>query len=333
VNGASVIKDVYKLPRLFVDVEHLRVGGDPVILDNDSSHYIANVMRLKAGYFFRIFNGRSGEYLCELTSVDKPKSRSTPMSVSVSITRQLRSLPFAATTVGGGNNGDIDIGSNVYANTKEPSSSSTSFCSSSSSFPCVLYFAPIKKTRLKTMFEKATELGVDRFVPVTTQNTNEPFEALGKLDRTLIESAEQSERLTVPILEPVAVTLDALLREMRSSSTSSGSSSSIQKQHPQVLYVCRERGVNDVPLLSALLEELQQQQQQQQQVVQPSFGLLVGPEGGFTAKEFEEMAQYPFVRFASLGPTVLRAETAAIAALSCVSAAMEHVRYEREKKA
>jgi 16S rRNA (uracil1498-N3)-methyltransferase len=49
-------------------------------------------------------------------------------------------------------------------------------------------------------------------------------------------------------------------------------------------------------------------------------GFLVGPEGGFSAKEFEMLGSLPFVRFVSLGSTVLRAETAAIAALGCWAA-------------
>jgi len=173
-----------------------------------------------------------------------------------------------------------------------------------------LFFAPIKKQRVKLLLEKATELGVSRLSPVITQNTNEKWAAAadddedgGSFGRILVESAEQCERLSVPILA-APTPLSSLL-------------SSFPQSHPPQthLLVCRERCADATPLLSSLggaagggVAAL------------PPVCLLVGPEGGFTDNELRDMASRPFVRFVSLGENVLRAETAALAALAITTA-------------
>jgi len=167
-----------------------------------------------------------------------------------------------------------------------------------------LYFAPLKKQRVKLLLEKATELGVDHLFPVQTQNTNERWATGGEeaagLARVLVESAEQCERLSVPSLEKITSLADLL--------------QAFPTSHPQSrLLVCRERSPESPPLLGAALEV---------SVANPAAArcLLVGPEGGFTAEELQTLAKLDFVRFVSLGESVLRAETAAIAALAVLGA-------------
>ena len=112
--------------------------------------------------------------------------------------------------------------------------------------PYTLYFSPIKKPRLKFMFEKVTELGVADMVPVITQNTNAVYEdRRDSLERFIVESVEQSERLTVPRLHRT-ISLASLLNTWNVGvGTGTGS--------PDQLLVCRERSPDCPSLLSLLL--------------------------------------------------------------------------------
>jgi len=260
----------HKLPRLHVDHQVLSLGKD-VQLDEESSHYLLTVMRMRVGSSFRVFNGRDGEFGATLSGSSGSGKRERKQLASVNIAEQLRS--------------------------PHPSSSKAA--------PVHLYFAPLKKQRVKLLLEKATELGVDRLFPVQTQNTNERWatgeEAAG-LARVLVESAEQCERLSVPALDKITSLAD-LLQAFPAS------------QPESRLLVCRERSPESPSLLGALQEVVASPA--------PARCLLVGPEGGFTAEELQTLARLDFVRFVSLGDSVLRAETAAIAALAVLGVA-EH---------
>lgn len=158
-----------------------------------------------------------------------------------------------------------------------------------------LVFAPIKRTRIDALVEKAVELGVARLVPVWTENTMIARVNDDRLRAHTIEAAEQCERLDVPeLLE--AMTLDAVLSTWPPA---------------RRLWVMAETGVAR-PIAEAMLAERGQ----------PCEGdaLLTGPEGGFTDGELRRLAAYPFARLVGLGPRILRAETAALAALSCFQA-------------
>ncbi len=155
-----------------------------------------------------------------------------------------------------------------------------------------LLFAPIKRTQTDLIVQKATELGVSRLLPVITARTQSERVNLDRLRKIAIEAAEQCERLTVPaIAEPVK--LSAALDEWKSS---------------RRLWVCAEAGPA-VPLAEALQKE------------SPEAGaLLIGPEGGFDPDELAFLAGLPFSRAVSLGPRILKAETAAMAALAIFQA-------------
>lgn len=150
-----------------------------------------------------------------------------------------------------------------------------------------LAFAPLKKTRTDLVVEKATELGASAFWPVFTRHTNAERINLERMRAIAVEAAEQCERLSVPAVhEPCA--LDALLT---------------QWPPQRRLFVLDETGAGR-PLAEVL----------------PAFtsqpcGFLVGPEGGFAQSELDVLAQVPFVTRLGLGPRILRAETAALAAL------------------
>lgn len=104
------------------------------------------------------------------------------------------------------------------------------------------------------------------------------------------------------------------------------------EQLPAVIFVCKERAADAPPLLDALAQFALERERRQQRLANAgndnssyssdiiSSAIFVGPEGGFAPEEIDAMAACSFVRFVSLGPTVLRAETAAMYALSCWSA-------------
>ena len=147
-----------------------------------------------------------------------------------------------------------------------------------------LVFAPIKKGRIDWLVEKATELGAARLMPVLTQRTIVDRVNLERLRWHAIEAAEQCERTALPELaEPQK--LSALLKSWPSDRT---------------LFFADEEGGE--PLAS---------------VAAPGpAAILIGPEGGFTSDERETIRAMPQAKAVSLGPRILRAETAALAALS-----------------
>ncbi len=150
-----------------------------------------------------------------------------------------------------------------------------------------LAFAPVKKTGTDFIVEKATELGASRLLPVFTRNTATGRVNADRLRANAREAAEQCGRLTVPeVAEPVG--LDALLSNW---------------PQDRRLLVADETGAG-APIAQALSEGAAQ-------------GLLIGPEGGFHPKELDALGELPFVVRVGLGPRILRAETAAAAALAC----------------
>ena len=146
-----------------------------------------------------------------------------------------------------------------------------------------LAFAPVKRAQTDWLVEKATELGVARLFPVTTRRTIVERVKLERLHAIAIEAAEQCNRTTVPTIdEPQS--LDALL-EMHSGRT---------------LYFADEGG--GAPAAEAFKPG-------------PAT-ILTGPEGGFTDEERAAIRAQPDATAISLGPRILRAETAALAAVT-----------------
>jgi len=157
-----------------------------------------------------------------------------------------------------------------------------------------LAFAPLKRARIDYLVEKASELGVSRLVPTLTERTQVERLNLDRLRAHARAAAEQSERLTVPIvLEPVP--LSGLLA---------------QWPRGRRLLACVETGA--APAIADRLAG-----------AEPGlWAVLVGPEGGFSDKELDGLVKLPFVCAVSLGPRVLRADTAAMAALSVLQACL-----------
>jgi 16S rRNA (uracil1498-N3)-methyltransferase len=162
-----------------------------------------------------------------------------------------------------------------------------------------LCFAPLKKDAVDFLIEKGTELGVSRFQPVLTAHTASSRINQSRLSAVAIEAAEQCERLTVPeVLE--SISLEALRTGWS------------RERH---LLVCAEGG-EAAPIASALNALTSDVRSSNR------FAVLIGPEGGFQDDELDRLKKLPFVTAVGLGPRILRAETAALAALATFQAVL-----------
>lgn len=150
-----------------------------------------------------------------------------------------------------------------------------------------LAFAPLKRDATDLVTQKATELGAAALLPVLTRRTSAARVNLDRLAAIATEAAEQCERLTVPRIA-APQTLPALL-----SAWPAG----------RPLFAAIERAT--APPLAPW---------------RAPCGLLIGPEGGFAPEELDELDRHALVKPASLGPRILRAETAAIVGLALLQA-------------
>ena len=156
-----------------------------------------------------------------------------------------------------------------------------------------LLISVVKKSALEFAVEKATELGARRVRLVVTHRTQTQHVRMDRLDAIAIEAAEQTGRLDVPMID-APVKLAALLDDW---------------DPARRLMFCDETG--GAPALSALT------------AAGPGpWAVLIGPEGGFAPEERERLRGLPFTTAVSLGPRILRADTAAIAALTLWQAAV-----------
>lgn len=148
-----------------------------------------------------------------------------------------------------------------------------------------LMFAPIKKARTDFIVEKAVEMGVKRILPVQTEFTNAGRIQRDRLQAHAIEAAEQCGATFVPHVEEMQ-RLDRLMAKWT--------------RDRQILF-CDESYSGDAPNIPAL---------------NGPWVVLVGPEGGFSASERNRLASMDTAHAVSLGPRILRAETAVVAALA-----------------
>ncbi|HEY3916978.1 MAG TPA: 16S rRNA (uracil(1498)-N(3))-methyltransferase [Stellaceae bacterium] len=155
-----------------------------------------------------------------------------------------------------------------------------------------LVFAPLKRARIDYLVEKATELGASALLPVMTQHTMVERLNLDRLRAHAIEAAEQSERLTVPALHPPQ-SLTTLLSAWDAA---------------RRIMLCDESGT--APPAAVALQGQSAQ----------AWAVLIGPEGGFAETELDALRKLPFVSAVSLGPRILRADTAALAGLAVLQA-------------
>ena len=272
--------------------------GAEIAPNPEQTHYLLNVMRLKQGAELALFNGRNGEWSARLEAAGKRGCR-----LLVGHRTRAQEVPP-----------DLD-----------------------------LVVALVKRSRLETIVEKATELGVRRIRLVTTRRTNAERTRVDRLQAIATEAAEQTGRLDVPQVvgpEPLDRMLDAWDDRRR-------------------LMFCDEAGDDPaaewggasgraLPVLDHLLSPRATGGEDGRTAVrgasgrtEPSlsppppfrgppppqageekWGVLIGPEGGFDPAERARLRGLHFVTPVTLGPRILRADTAAIAALTLWQAAL-----------
>jgi 16S rRNA (uracil1498-N3)-methyltransferase len=155
-------------------------------------------------------------------------------------------------------------------------------------------FAPLKRSRLDYMVQKATELGAARLSPVLTRHTMAERVNLDRMRANVIEAAEQCGILSVPeVTDPMPIA--KALATFESTRT---------------LVFCDE----DAPVTSPI-DALAK-------VARGPVAVLIGPEGGFAPDERERLIAMPNVVRLALGPRIMRADTAAVAAMALVNAVL-----------
>lgn len=154
-------------------------------------------------------------------------------------------------------------------------------------------FAPLKHARLDYVVQKAVEMGAARLRPVVTRRTQTSRINLDRMRANAIEAAEQCGVLRVPDVEP-EVPFERLISQWPAD---------------RLLVFCDEDAEIADPLAALSAVRVG---------APPPVGVLIGPEGGFDAKERALALAVPRVVRLSLGPRILRADTAAVAALTLV---------------
>jgi 16S rRNA (uracil1498-N3)-methyltransferase len=153
-----------------------------------------------------------------------------------------------------------------------------------------LCFALVKQTPLINIIQKGTELGVATFQPIITERTNVKSINIDRLQRIATESAEQCCRLSIPKIQ----------------ATQSLSQVLTNWSQAKPLILCDESG--EAPPAMQVLDSL---------TPHTPLAIAIGPEGGFSESEFAILRKCPYAVPISMGPRILRADTAAIAALTC----------------
>lgn len=214
-----------------------------VTLKKEQTHYLRDVMRCDVGAKILLFDGVSGEYLSEITHIDRKKTR-----INILLKTKCLEIP-----------GDVWI-----------------------------IFCPLKKKRTDFLVEKCTELGVRKFLPILSHNTQTKRVSINRLKTQIIEAVEQCGGNFIP-------EMDALDRF--------------------------ERVLENFPKNRKIIfcDETLEYENIQKALNEPGLkrvGIFVGPEGGFSSNERKMVQKAGEAVRVSLGKRILRAETAAVSALA-----------------
>ncbi len=154
--------------------------------------------------------------------------------------------------------------------------------------PCHLYIPPLKKQAMHYAVEKATECGVTDIHLIQTDFTDKSFLSLEKMTKIALDATQQSGRFDVPHCHDL-VRFDALLNGFDTTQT--------------LLVAAEDQRAKAWPHVNG----------------DDQVHILIGPEGGFSSTEFDLLASKPYVKFVTLGKNILRAETAAVSALTAIN--------------
>ena len=161
-----------------------------------------------------------------------------------------------------------------------------------------LIFAPIKSYRMNITIQKATELGISRFIPILTEYTNQSKINFQNFELNMIEASEQSERLSIPTLDKT-IKFDDLVNNFPSD---------------RGLVFCDEGDDNLPNIYNALTKEAEKFKK---------WAVIIGPEGGFSEKERGSISSLSSCISVSLGKRVLRSDTATTAAIFSIQSVIE----------
>lgn len=159
-----------------------------------------------------------------------------------------------------------------------------------------LAFAPVKNVRIDFIASKATELGVRRFIPLITKRSVVDKINYQRFEANIKEAARQCQRVDIAEILPI--------RKLNNFLTS-------EDVKNKILILCDESGFGGKA--SEVLPKIKSVVKVDQEII-----LLIGPEGGFAKEEFEMMRSFSNLYSLSLGPRILRADTACISALTLV---------------
>ena len=161
-----------------------------------------------------------------------------------------------------------------------------------------LIFAPIKSYRMNITIQKATELGISRFIPILTEYTNQSKINFKNFELNMIEASEQSERLSIPTLEKT-IKLNDLVDNFPSD---------------RGLVFCDEGNENLPTIYNALINETKKYKK---------WSVIIGPEGGFSEKERTTISSLSSCISVSLGKRILRSDTTTTDAIFSIQSVIE----------
>jgi 16S rRNA (uracil1498-N3)-methyltransferase len=228
------------------------ISSDQIIInDRQQLHHLRNVLRLKTGEEIVVFDDKGREYSCIIEKL-------LPQKAVITIKAMNKITPFSKTYI-------------------------------------ALACAIPKKSKMDDIIDKLTQLGVDRIIPLVTERVivrlNEHKKTLRKIrwEKIALNSAEQSQRNILPIVEPI-------------------------KNIREVLSLAQEF---DLKLIPTLFGERRTLREVFSGTSAKSILVLIGPEGDFTDEEVGLAKKASFIPV-SLGDTVLRVETAALCVASFI---------------
>ncbi len=163
-----------------------------------------------------------------------------------------------------------------------------------------IVFAPVKRTAVELIIQKGTELGAAFFMPVFTERSNADRLRTDRLKSIACEAAEQCGRLSIPEVREIEKLPGALLRW----------------NHGRTLFYCDEAGDEPEEEWGGAKGRADPLQDVVRRRGAGPAALLIGPEGGFSPQERSWLRSLPYVAPATLGPRILRADTAAIVSLA-----------------
>jgi 16S rRNA (uracil1498-N3)-methyltransferase len=280
-------------PRLLID-DNLSTGA-ALALDEAQARHVGTVLRLDVGGRLRVFNARDGEWRARVQEKSK-------RGMVVVVDEQIRPARAAP---------DLD-----------------------------LLFAPVKRHATDLIIEKATELGVRRIFPVTTQRTIAETVRVERLLGIAREAAQQTERFDVPEIAdaqslPRALDgWDQTRRLIYADEAGDDTAAPWGGESGRALPIGEAlsswtAGVSPASLVRSENNTAAETLEAGEDADGPSkVALLIGPEGGFTPEERRMLRALAFVTPVSLGPRILRAETAVIAALSVIQSSWGDWRHD-----